>query len=79
MEGEKRLLRGTASPVRLKQRLTKEMAQLMTQYRDSGDSLKIGLGHCQLIIQAEEPDHQNQTTSIGIGSMNDVIVTWNQS
>jgi hypothetical protein len=67
-EGNRRVPHGESANIRLKQRLSPEMVELIIKQRDSVGKLKISLRSCRLIIRAEIPGEQTESVKLAAGN-----------
>ncbi len=70
MEGQTRIPHGESGGIRIKQRLSESMMNLIAPKL----SLRISLGSCQLVVQPEITGQQSQSSHIGLSIDQDVPI-----
>lgn len=71
-DGGHRIMHGTSAQIRIRQRLTQEVAEIIRASRTKGESISVILG-CQLVVEAEEPDYPSKPLKVGFGAKEHLV------
>jgi len=75
--GQVRIPHGESTSLRLRQHLTKDMAQMILRLRDETRKLRVDIGSCRLIVEPEIPGEQTKPVQMGISNVDEYKVDIN--
>ena len=72
---QSRIPHGESSNILIRQRLLKETVEMMVKLHNERDGFMVNLNSCRLIIQAEEPNVENESAKITLQISEQVQIT----